>query len=323
LRGLWVYALLVPALASAAPRAHKLRPEEDPKLGGGAKAFAKARVSFREPADRGEVGRGDVTVRLAITGYALVGGAHAHLIVDNQPALQIDDVSQPLVLRGVAPGAHVFRAVLCRPWHEVVKAPHAFALTRFWSGPRPEKHAAAVAEQHAWPNPKRPLLTYVLPIGEPARSAEPLELTTAAAIAAAEKSKPAPAPSRGPPPPSTENLDPIPESPTVLTTSVGPVKGSRPPPPVSTRKASAPTRSPKHKVPELDFYVSGGHLGKRSYKVRVVLDRAELLLGKTWEPRQLPKLRHGEHQITIDLLDRRGTTVVNPLNRTDRTFAVP
>ncbi|HWE23797.1 MAG TPA: hypothetical protein VG496_07625, partial [Myxococcales bacterium] len=168
-------ALLVPSAAAASPLAsaaaraaammraapRKLAPEENPKFSGANKAFAKARIRIESPAEREPVQPGDVTVRLTITGYALVGGAHAHLIVDNEPALQVDDASNPLTLKGVAPGPHLLRVVLCRPWHEVVKAPHAFAMVRFWSGPRTAGRAGAVAEQQVWRAPHRPLLTYV------------------------------------------------------------------------------------------------------------------------------------------------------------------
>ena len=99
-----VLAMLIPSVAAAAPqmgavaqvvaarRAQppKLAPEENPRLGGAAKAFAKARVRIESPAEREQVPPGDVTVRLAFSGYALVGGAHAHLIVDNDAALHVE-----------------------------------------------------------------------------------------------------------------------------------------------------------------------------------------------------------------------------------------
>ena len=318
-------ALLLPSLAAAPTGAAKQRPaaarktpappkkvapEENPKLGGAAKAFAKARVRFEAPADRTELQPGDVTVRLAITGYALIGGAHAHLIVDNQPALQVDDASRPLTLTNVAPGPHLLRAVLCRPWHEVVKAPQAFALTRFWSGPREPGRAAAAAEREAWPDPKRPLLTYVLPLGEPRPDDAKLEVATpvasavpAAAVTVTTATAPSTDPNLGggtngiaeppPPPPPTPPAAPVPTAPTVQ---------QRPRPPA------------------LDFYLSHAKLDRRSYKVRVVLDRAELQLVKSWEPRRLPRLRPGRHHIAIDLLDRRALKVPGALNRTDRVF---
>jgi hypothetical protein len=177
-----VIALLIAALLLASPAAqaakggtrkpkhpapsHRVVPEQDPKLGGAAKAFARATVAFTTPEERAVVERDAVEVQLKISHYALGGGAHAHVIFDNEPALQIDDVEHPIVLKDVPPGPHVLRAVLCRPWHEVVKAKGAFAMVRFWAGPRFVGRAAELAERAEWPDPKKPLLTYVLPIGE-------------------------------------------------------------------------------------------------------------------------------------------------------------
>ena len=56
--------------------------------------------------------------------------------------------------------------------------------------------------------------------------------------------------------------------------------------------------------------------------MRVVLDKAELPLITTWEPKKLARLKPGEHRITIDLLDSKGQKAANALNRTDRTFIV-
>jgi len=86
-----------------------------------------------------------------------------------------------------------------------------------------------------------------------------------------------------------------------------------------------PAPAPVHRArpPALDFYLSHAKLGRRSYKVRVVLDRAELQLVKAWEPRRLPRLRPGRHHISIDLLDRRALKVPGALNRTDRAFHTP
>ena len=165
----------------AAPPARAARAEDDTRLKGDSAAFAKARVAFEAPADLSTLDKGAVDIKLAITHYALgalaPGGPvpHAHLIVDNEPALEVDGAG-PLQLTGLRPGPHVLRAVLCRPWHEVVKAPGAFALTRFWLGPRLEGKAGKAAEYVAWPDPRKPILTYVLPIGEPGRDAQDLAL---------------------------------------------------------------------------------------------------------------------------------------------------
>ena len=276
----------------------KLAPEENPKLGGASRAFAKARIRFDAPGERVELATGPVAVRLSISGYALVGGAHAHLIVDNQPALQIDDVSHPLLLENLAQGPHLLRAVLCRPWHEVVKAPKAFAMVRFWSGRKTPGREGKVAEWQAWPDPHRPLLTYVLPLGPP--RAEDARFTAEHAAAPAP---PAVAPSSDP--------------------NLGGSNGvSPPPPPPPPPPTPPPPRAPAHRArpAALDFYVSHARLDKRSYKVRVVLDRKELQLVKAWEPRRLPRLHPRRHHISIDLLDRMAVKVPGPVNRTDRAF---
>lgn len=167
---LLLVALLVAALPAQAARrvprkaAARVRPEDDPRKKGNDKAFARARIVFDAPDDRAELPAGDAVVALTVTGYALGNGPHAHLIVDGEPALQLDR-DGAYVIHGLAPGPHVVRAVLCRPWHEVLKARHAFALARFWLGPRLTGKAGKAAEYVAWPDPRKPLLTYVLPLG--------------------------------------------------------------------------------------------------------------------------------------------------------------
>lgn len=156
------------------PATAKLRPEDDPRRKGDSKVFARARVRFAAPKDLGEVGEeGPVQIDLRVEGYALgalkPGGPspHAHLIVDGEAPLEVDDASKPLALGGLSRGPHVLRAVLCRPWHEVVKAPRAFALTRFWVGPRLEGRPGRAAEAAVWPDPRKPLLTVIVPLGAP------------------------------------------------------------------------------------------------------------------------------------------------------------
>ena len=319
-------AFILPSVAAAAPRtaasvragaarkapAPKLAPEENPKLGGASKAFSKARIRIESPAEREELRPGDVTVRLSTTGYALIGGAHAHLIVDNEPALQVDDVSHPLTLKGIAPGAHLLRAVLCRPWHEVVKAPRAFAMVRFWSGSRTPGRAGTIAEQQIWPSPRRPLLTYVLPLGDPRPDGPRLD---GAGVV-----------------PQTTTPSNTPTAPTTFTAmspdpNLGGIEAPPPPPPLPA-PAPAPSPAPAKPVrrprpPTLDFYLSNAKLGRRSYKVYAELDRAELQLVKSWEPRRLPRLRPGRHHLIIDLLDPRALQVRGPVNRTTRTFHTP
>jgi hypothetical protein len=256
-------------IAAPAKTTKHPRPEQDPKLGGAAKAFARSTVAFASPEDRATLARAEIEVQLKIEHYALGGGAHAHVIFDNEPALEVDDLEEPIVLKDVPPGPHVLRAVLCRPWHEVVKAKGAFAIVRFWAGPRFQGRAAEIAERAVWPDPKKPMLTYVLPIGRRTKGAQGFE---------------------------NEGTD-----------------GSGP----DTAAAGA---GKKPAAPMLDFYLKNAQAGRRAYKVRVVLDKAELPLLTKWEPKPLTRVKPGEHRLTIDLLDGKGQKVANALNRTDRTF---
>jgi len=320
-------ALILPSVAAAAPRiavsaragaakkaaAPKLAPEENPRLGGAAKAFGKARIRIESPAEREQVAPGDVAVRITTTGYSLVGGAHAHLIVDNEPALQVDDLSRPLTLQGIAPGPHLLRAVLCRPWHEVVKAPRAFAMVRFWSGPRTPGRAGTIAEQQVWPAPRRPLLTYVLPLGAPRPDGPHLAGATTPPQASA---------------PSSATTTPTAFSSISTDPNLGESDGLPPPPLPAPAPPPPPAPPPttivgRRRPPALDFYLSNAKLGRRSYKVYAELDRAELQLVKSWEPRRLPRLRPGRHHIIIDLLDPRALQVHGAFNRTTRTFHTP
>jgi hypothetical protein len=152
------------------------RAEDDPRRRGSSPAFARSSIAFVTPRDLAQHDDSAVEVRLQIKNYAIgaakPGGPvpHAHLIVDNEPALEIDDASVSWALGGLSPGPHVLRAVLCRPWHEVVKAPRAFAMVRLWIGPRLPGKAGRAAEAAVWPNPRKPILTYVLPIGVPSKA---------------------------------------------------------------------------------------------------------------------------------------------------------
>jgi hypothetical protein len=179
-------ALAQPAQARKHKRVRKpagpppARVEDDRRLKGDARVFAKAQVSFAAPGDLAQLEPdAPVRIELKIAGYAIgalqPGGPvpHAHLIVDNAPAMEIHDVSGPLLLKGLGRGPHLLRAVLCRPWHELLKGPRAFAMVRFWIGPRLGGKSGKAAEYVAWPDPKKPILTYVLPIGS---AGEQLEL---------------------------------------------------------------------------------------------------------------------------------------------------
>jgi hypothetical protein len=297
-------SIALPAQARARkkkPRAPVIRAEDDPRKR--ARAFPKASVAFAAPADLSQSGDGAVPVRLVVKGYAIgalqPGGVvpHAHLIVDSEPAMEITDAKATWMLGGLAPGPHVLRVVLCRPWHEVVKAPKAFAMVRFWMGPRIPGKAGRAAESVTWPQPGKPILTYVLPVGEPsdrlvlARLEEPAVAAATPVIADAGQVAPEPAQST----PGTEQV--------------------KPPDPVATP-------IPGGNRPVLDFYLSNAKLGRRGDKIRIVLDRRELPLITDWNAHPLRRARGGAHRISIDLLSRRGVKVNNVLNRTDRVFTV-
>ena len=335
-------ALALAFTASASAKPHKkatgsVRPEDDPLLAGDAPAFAKATVAFRVPADGAELAPGDVALQLDVEGYALgaapgaarsdsaaaqSGASFAILLVDNDGALRVDDASAPLRLSGLAPGPHTLRAVLSRPWGEVVKAKGAFAMTRFWVGPRlADSDTARAAEQKIWPDPKHPILTYVFPLGElrqglslapdgPASAPTPEPAATALAPQAPDAAAPginaaapgtnAPAPGINAPAPSAD---------------ASAADAAEPPPEPSARTWNAPLPPQR----ELDFYLAGAQLKEkgRANKVRVVINKRELPIVRAWRPLPLV-LDPGRNRITIDLLDRRSTVVKNAVNRTDR-----
>ncbi|HUJ24437.1 MAG TPA: hypothetical protein VLW85_00350 [Myxococcales bacterium] len=152
---------VVAALLVALPAQSR---KHDERLRGDSPKLARASVAFIAPADLARIEFDvPVEVQLKVENYPMDAGAHVHLIVDNEPAMQVDDLSKPVALKLEA-GPHLVRAVLCRPWHEVVKAPHAFAMSRFWIGPPLPGKAGRAAEFVAWPDPKKPILTYVLPL---------------------------------------------------------------------------------------------------------------------------------------------------------------
>ncbi len=300
------------------PAANQIRAEDDSQLAGDARAFAKARVAFAAPGDGAEISAAaGVPVQLEVKGYALGpapskaetlaptdGGApsesastatatapFALLLVDNDAALRIDETNLAMHLTGLAPGPHLLRAVLSRPWGEVVKAKDAFAMVRFWVGPRPTDTVTAHEhEAKVWPDTKHPILTYVFPLGE---------LRAGVALTVDESL------------PTAPSLDGSSDA-GALEASAQPAKPS----PASARPLPVQTA--------LDFYLSGAQLKEhgRANKIRVVIDKRELPIVRAWKPTRLP-LKPGTNHVTIDLLDRRSTKVKNAVNRTDRTITLP
>ena len=348
---IFAVALAPPAQARRRPRAKAsgVRPEEDPSLKGDSKKFAKAAVAFTAPADGAvfDPAPAAVAVALRLEKYALRPPAsaptaatrlpqpYALLIVDNDVALRIDN-EEPVQLHRLRAGPHSLRLVLSRPWGEVVKAPGAFALTRFWLGPRLEGKAGRAAELAVWPNPKRPILTYVFPLGDP-RPDDPwlgaAPATTAsqpAAVGVADAGGDAPADAATDSAAATVTdavtaavTDPASASAAAAGAAAAAVADAPAAKPAHAA-ATAVASTPAQRRPELDFFLSGATLRRRGRgdKLRVVVDKKELPLLREWKPSPL-KLRPGPHRITIDLLDRRGTKVRNAVNRADRSFSVP
>ena len=162
------------------------------------------------------------------------------------------------------------------------------------SGPRAAGRAGVQAERHAWPDPRRPILTYVLPIGE--APADAPELVSAQEPASARTELEAPMEPTTLPQPSAKT--------------------------VATPISAAPGNPTPPGLPVLDFYLSRARLARRGFKVLVVLDRFEMPLTRAWEPVRLSRAKAGRHHISVDLLDRMGLKVHGALNQTDRTFHV-
>jgi len=93
-------------------------------------------------------------------GIAVSGqGQHVHLIVDEQPYHAIYDLSEPILLEGIAPGPHVLSVFPSRAWHEAVKADGALAMVPIVVG------AAGADESQAAPDLEGPVLLYSRPKG--------------------------------------------------------------------------------------------------------------------------------------------------------------
>ena len=113
-----------------------------------------ASIAIIAPADQASLEPGDIHITLAAQGEA--EGSHAHVVLDRGPALEAK-LDEPLVLHQVKPGAHSIRAVLVNRDHLSYKTAAALALARISVGP--------TDQQSDWPEPKKPILTLVLPTG--------------------------------------------------------------------------------------------------------------------------------------------------------------
>lgn len=82
-------------------------------------------------------------------------GPHLHVILDNQPDIEVYNIAQPLVFQDLEPGTHTLRVFAARPWDESFKNEGAYAQTTF--------HLLTKTEENQ-PDPALPLLTYNRPV---------------------------------------------------------------------------------------------------------------------------------------------------------------
>ena len=83
-------------------------------------------------------------------------GNHLDLILDNEPAKSIYDVTKPIVLKNLTPGTHTIRVFASRPWGESYKNEGAYAQTTF---------SVLTETNDNRPDRNLPLLTYNNPTG--------------------------------------------------------------------------------------------------------------------------------------------------------------
>jgi hypothetical protein len=95
----------------------------------------------------------------------LDAGNHLNVILDNEPARQVYNLDESLILENLAAGTHNLRVFAVRPWEESFKNEGAFAQTTF--------HILTKTGDNT-PDPKLPLLTYNSPSG--IYGAEPIML---------------------------------------------------------------------------------------------------------------------------------------------------
>lgn len=134
--------------------------------------FSGTRLGISSPADGARLAVGDsLRVEFTLSGFALgppdpegpergvaraPEGRHIRLLVGDQREVIVTDVTEPVYLRGLAPGTHHLRAVPVTEWFESVKVPGAFVHRIIQVGegdPEPEARDG-------------PVLTAIRPRGE-------------------------------------------------------------------------------------------------------------------------------------------------------------
>ena len=122
----------------------------------------RPQVKIVSPTEKQVFSQTNVDVRLEIEDLPIFRdeklnlGSHLNLILDNEPAKQIYDVTKPILLENLTPGTHTIRVFAVRPWGESFKNNSAYAQTTF-----------SVLTETNNNNPDRtlPLLTYNNPTG--------------------------------------------------------------------------------------------------------------------------------------------------------------
>jgi hypothetical protein len=88
-------------------------------------------VIIASPVRNEVVDSSDVGVFLKVQGLPPDGGAHVHIMLDDQPPERVTDPMLPIVFHGVKPGSHVVRAFACDGDHISFKNRTAFAMVWF------------------------------------------------------------------------------------------------------------------------------------------------------------------------------------------------
>lgn len=83
-------------------------------------------------------------------------GPHLNIILDNQPYINIYNLSEPVVFSDLAPGTHTLRVFATYPWEESFKNEGAYAQTTFHIFAKDNNNSPAL---------DKPLLTYNTPQG--------------------------------------------------------------------------------------------------------------------------------------------------------------
>ena len=132
---------------------------------------AQPQVAIAAPQPNEFINATDLEVEIDLKGLSIYKdestglGPHLQMILDNQPARSLYDLTDPIELADLAPGSHSLRVLAVKPWGESFKNEAAYAQTTF--------HVFANTGENA-PDPQQPLLTYSSPQGT--YGAEPILL---------------------------------------------------------------------------------------------------------------------------------------------------